>query len=66
MVWAFSTQTSIVIQHNGRGSFDLFIDNNGNIYYGKDTTTGSEWDYRLMVEVHGWWLWVAWSVLGFV
>ena len=66
MVWAFSTYTSVMVQHNGRGSFELFIDNNGNVYYGKDTTTDDGWDYQEMAKVHGWWLWVSWSLLGFI
>ncbi|CDW80902.1 cytochrome b5-like heme steroid binding domain containing protein [Stylonychia lemnae] len=51
--------------HNGRGSFEAYVSNNGDILFQRDTSS-TGWDYQLMAKVHGWFLWVAWSVLGFI
>eukprot|EP00347_Sterkiella_histriomuscorum_P018114 403346733 len=59
--WAYATRTWSVVQHENRGSFLLALQTDGTVTYLGDTTTRDS-----QGKIHGWLLWAAWTVLGFI
>ncbi len=76
MCWAYAKSANF-IRHNAYGQFFLSIDPSGSIDVAKSETQSEEAkkddppeedvdEEITMVKIHGWILWGAWGIFGFV